>query len=578
DENAIRGNWTRQLDFTLSCIGYAVGLGNLWRFPYLCMRNGGGAFLIPYFIFLFICGLPLFFLELSIGQFSSLSPLSVWKMSPLFKGIGWGMIIVSTIVTVYYNIIITWVLYFLAKSFTNQLPWATCDNWWNTDFCFDRTQNASDFNLTALFNVSEETNLTALASNVLELSAGIHELGGIRWQLLLCLFAAWAIVFLCLCKGVKSSGKVVYLTATAPYLLLTMLLVRGLLLPGAIDGILFYLKPDFNQLLKFKVWGEACLQIFYSLGPAWGGLITMASYNKFNNNCLRDSVIVCCACSGTSFYAGFVIFSVIGYMAHETGLPVSQVITSGPGLAFIAYPEAITKLPISPLWAILFFVMLLFLGLDSQFGTLETVTSGFVDEFPKLLGKWKTTFTGFVCLIEFIIGLVLVTRGGMYIFQILDWYAAAFSVMVIGLLECLVLSWVYGLERLFYDIEMMLGNRPSFIWKVLWGFVTPFILITILVFSSFQMGAPTYGDYEYPSWAVGIGWAVAMCSIIPIPGYMILAICREEGPLLKRVRNLLKPEPDWGPGPANKRAVYKWNPACQIPMKLAPEEDFENCC
>ncbi|CAH1773216.1 unnamed protein product [Owenia fusiformis] len=398
DENTERGNWTRQLDFVLSCVGYAVGLGNLWRFPYICMLNGGGAFLIPYFTFLIICGIPLFFMELTLGQFSSLSPISVWKMCPLFKGLGWGMVLVSGIVCVYYNVIITWCLYYLIMSFTSKLPWGSCDNSWNTDLCATSTGNKTEFTNMTISNVTDQSSVYSMVTavtemtgnftnvtmgnvtevkkmtsaeeywqyNTLEMTKSMNELGGIRWQLLLCLVLSWVLVFVCLCKGVKSSGKVVYVTATAPYIFLVILLIRGLLLPGAMDGIKFYVTPDFKRLLDYKVWVEACLQIFYSLGPAWGGLITMSSYNKFHNNVYRDAIFVPCVNCGSSFFAGFVIFSVLGFMAKESGLNVKDVVKPGPGLAFSAYPQAITKLPISPLWAVMFFFMLLTLGLDTQ--------------------------------------------------------------------------------------------------------------------------------------------------------------------------------------------------------------------
>ncbi|XP_013926561.1 PREDICTED: sodium-dependent proline transporter-like, partial [Thamnophis sirtalis] len=132
-----RGNWTGKLDFLLSCIGYCVGLGNVWRFPYRAYTNGGGAFLVPYFIMLAICGIPIFFMELSLGQFSSLGPLAVWKISPLFKGIGMATILIVSLVAIYYNMIIAYVLFYLFASLTNNLPWQYCGNWWNTDLCLD---------------------------------------------------------------------------------------------------------------------------------------------------------------------------------------------------------------------------------------------------------------------------------------------------------------------------------------------------------------------------------------------------------------------------------------------------------
>ncbi|OWF45690.1 Sodium- and chloride-dependent glycine transporter 1 [Mizuhopecten yessoensis] len=375
-----RGNWSGRLDFLLSCIGYAIGLGNIWRFPYLCYKNGGGAFLIPYTIFLVLCGIPLFFMEVIFGQFVSLSPITIWRICPLFKGVGYGMVIISGIVCVYYNIIISWTIYYLYHSLRAVLPWSMCNNPWNTDLCYVRT----GLNATSPVNITTTTlagnvavavqNVTKMMTaseefwerHVLRRTSGIHDMGELRWDLFICLFIAWVVIFLCLCKGVKSSGKVVYFTATFPYLVLLILLVRGLTLPGAGSGIKFYLIPDFNKLKDFQVWGDAAVQIFYSIGPAWGGLITMASYNKFHNNCYRDAMIVPFINCGTSIFAGLVIFSVLGFMAHETGVDIANVVTHGPGLAFVAYPEAMTTLPISPLWAVLFFLMLFTVGLDTQ--------------------------------------------------------------------------------------------------------------------------------------------------------------------------------------------------------------------
>lgn len=135
DENKERGNWSSGLEFLLSCLSYAVGLGNIWRFPYLCYRNGGGAFLIPYTIMLLFVGLPLFLMELSFGQYASEGPITIWKISPLFQGIGYAMFLMTTLVGIYYNMILAWALFYLGSSLTTQLPWSSCSNWWNTDAC-----------------------------------------------------------------------------------------------------------------------------------------------------------------------------------------------------------------------------------------------------------------------------------------------------------------------------------------------------------------------------------------------------------------------------------------------------------
>nr|XP_011456838.2 sodium- and chloride-dependent glycine transporter 1 [Crassostrea gigas] len=586
DENVGRGNWVGRLDFLLSCIGYAVGLGNIWRFPYLCYQSGGGAFLIPYVIFLVLCGMPLFFLEISYGQFASLSPISVWKMSPLFKGVGYGMVIISGIVCVYYNIIITWTIYFLYHSLRAVLPWSTCNNAWNTENCYVRGEsvwtnstvnttmgyNTTGVNMTGLLLPSGIANGTSNGTSdlagritaseefwqneVLQITEGIEDLGTIRWELLICLAIAWIVIFLCLCKGVKSSGRVVYVTATFPYLVLTILFIRGVTLPGAGAGIYFYLVPEWEKLLTFKVWGDAAVQIFYSVGMAWGGLITMASFNKFNNNCYRDAMIVPLINCGTSVFAGLVIFSVLGFMSHETGIDIKNVVTQGPGLAFVAYPEAVVKLPISPLWAVLFFLMLFAVGLDTQFGMFETMTSAFIDEFPHLLKNRKVLFTAFFCFIEFLLGIPCVMQGGIYVLQIMDWYCATFSLMLLSLTECVVIAWIYGTDRFYKDIELMIGFQPCLWWKICWKYITPVTIAFVWLFSVTQLSPVTYGKYEYPDGAIVIGWMLGLVSLMPIPICAILAILREKGSFYERIKKLVHHTDDWGPAVEKHRVRY----------------------
>ncbi|CAL1263692.1 unnamed protein product [Larinioides sclopetarius] len=567
DENK-RSTWSRQLDFFLSCVGYAVGLGNIWRFPYLCYKSGGGAFLIPYVIFLVICGIPLFFLEMSLGQFGSLGPIAIWKISPIFKGLGFGMAIVSGVVCVYYNVIIAWALYYIYQSYS--VSWSSCENAWNTPNCVSQNDMNVLLNNTSFTNISDLYNSTGVSRlletrlnnfyfsfKVLKQSTGIENMGAFQWPLVLSLFIAWILVFLCMLRGIKSSGKVVYVTATFPYCVLLCLLIRGLTLPGAWNGISFYLSPQWEKLLTFKVWGDAATQIFYSVGAAWGALLTMASYNKFSNNVYRDSLVVPLINCGTSVLAGFVVFSLLGFMAEETGKSVADVVSEGPGLAFVVYPEAIARLPVSPVWAFLFFFMLFAVGLDTQFGMFETAVSAFVDEYPNFLQKRKTLFTAFLCILMFLLGLPCVTQGGIYVVQLMDWYSAAFSLMVISLLETVAVAWIYGVDRFLHDIFLMTNKRPSNWWKICWCYITPATIIALLLFILINHTAITYNDYIYPTWSIGIGWIIAMCSITPIPVVAAVILLKQKGCFKERLMKSLRPSSDWGPALEENRIQYR---------------------
>ncbi|NXM08795.1 SC6A7 protein, partial [Tyrannus savana] len=555
-----RGNWTGRLDFLLSCIGYCVGLGNVWRFPYRAYTNGGGAFLVPYFIMLAICGIPIFFMELSLGQFSSLGPLAVWKISPLFKGVGMGTILIVSLVAIYYNMIIAYVLFYLFASLTSDLPWQHCGNWWNTELCLDHHvikggNTTFPVNITNTVSPSEEY----WSRYVLHIqgSSGIGDPGRIRWNLCLCLLLSWTIVYLCILKGVKSSGKVVYFTATFPYLILVMLLIRGVTLEGAWKGIRFYLTPQFDHLLSSKVWIEAALQIFYSLGVGFGGLLTFASYNTFHQNIYRDTFIVTLGNAITSILAGFAIFSVLGYMSQELGVPVNQVAKAGPGLAFVVYPQAMTMLPLSPFWSFLFFFMLLTLGLDSQFAFMETIVTAVTDEFPYYLRPKKASFSAVICIALFLMGLILTTEGGMYWLVLLDDYSAGFGLMVVVITTCLVVTRVYGMKRFCRDIHMMLGFKPGPYFRACWMVLSPATMMALLVYNIVKYQPSEYGSYRFPTWAEVLGILMGVLSCLMIPLGMVVAVLREEGTLWERVQQASRPAMDWGPSlEENRTGVY----------------------
>ncbi|XP_047482292.1 sodium- and chloride-dependent glycine transporter 1-like isoform X1 [Penaeus chinensis] len=567
-----RQKWGRQIEFILSSLSYAVGLGNIWRFPYLCYRNGGGAFLIPYGIMLMVCGMPLMFFELCLGQFGREGPITVWKICPLFQGIGYAMFMISFYIGCYYNVVLAWAIYYIYSSFTHTLPWTSCNDEWRTEFC--KEFNSRNCTLAGgLMNVTgncvfpdmvtadEWNNLNKSLSylkspadeffhnHVLDITDGLHDMGGFQGNIVIALLVAWIIVYFVLIKGVETFGKAVYFTATFPYLILIVLLVRAATLPGYMDGIRFYLTPNWDKILRPSVWGDAAIQIFFSLSPCWGGLITLASYNRFNNNCYRDAFVVSIGNCLTSFFAGFVIFGIIGFMAHELGVPVEKVAVQGAGLAFVAYPEAVARLPLSPVWSILFFAMLLTLGLGTQFTILTTIITTITDDFPALRGKnfkWALLCS---CLVMFAVGLSMATKGGMYVLQMMDSYSSTFSALMVGMAEVMVVTWVYGVDNFLNDIKTMLGKYPypMFFWKYVWKFGMPLVVLTILVFSWIDFTPAKYGDYEFPPWANVLGWFLSFSSVSLIPAVAIYKILGEKGSFLERIKKLCKPQPTWAP-------------------------------
>ncbi|XP_013385676.1 sodium- and chloride-dependent taurine transporter [Lingula anatina] len=552
-----RETWTNKIDFLLACIGFSVGLGNVWRFPYLCYKNGGGAFLIPYFTCVILGGIPVFFLEVALGQFMSQGGIGVWKLVPLFQGIGYAATVIVFSLNVYYNVILTWAFYYFFASFTSVLPWATCGNAWNTIHCrmhYDVT-NSTNATLNASQSVGNDTMFSNKTKGVdsvteywerkvLQISTGINAMGTIKWDLALCLLLAWVVVYFCIWKGVKSSGKVMYFTATSPYIFMTVLLIRGATLDGAVDGIKYYLLPDFTKIGELQVWVDAGTQIFFSYSIGLGALTALGSYNKFHHNSYRDSIIFACTNSGTSLLAGLVIFSVLGFMAKEQGTNVGKVAEYGPGLAFIAYPKALAQMPLAPLWSVLFFLMIILLGLDSQFVGVEGFITAIVDQYPHYLRKGhnREIFTGLTCLVSFFIGLSMVTEGGMYVFQLFDFYSGSRIILVVALFECLAISYCYGINRFHDNLEMMYGFRVNPAIKVMWMGVCPAFVTAIFIMSGVTYSELTYNRvYQYPKWAIAIGWTMASVAALMIPLLMIIQIATTPGTLKERIVKLLRP-------------------------------------
>ncbi|XP_053849817.1 LOW QUALITY PROTEIN: sodium-dependent serotonin transporter-like [Vidua macroura] len=471
-----RDKWSKKMDFLLSVIGFAVDLGNVWRFPYICYQNGGGAFLIPYTLMAIFGGVPLFYMELALGQFHRTGAIPIWKrICPIFKGIGFAICIIGLYVSFYYNTIIAWALYYFYSSFSGTLPWASCDNPWNTPDC---TNYFGKSNVTWT-NFSRSPAEEFYTRKVLEIqkSGGLYDIGGIRWQLLLCLFLIFTIVYFSLWKGVKTSGKVVWVTATLPYVVLLILLIRGATLPGAWRGVVFYLRPDWGKLLSTAVWVDAAAQIFFSLGPGFGVLLALASYNHFHNNCYRDALVTSAVNCLTSFLSGFVIFTVLGYMAEMRDVEVEDVARDkGPSLLFITYPEAIANMVGSTFFAIIFFLMMITLGLDSTFGGLEAVITAVMDEYPQVLAGRRELFVLGLITVCFLGSLSTLTYGGAYVVKLLEEFGAGCSILAVVLLETIAVSWFYGIQRFSHDVKAMLGFTPGLFWKLCWVAISPALL------------------------------------------------------------------------------------------------------
>ncbi len=470
-------NWQSRFAFLMAAIGSAVGLGNIWRFPYVAYKNGGGAFLIPYFVALFTVGIPLLIAEFAVGSiFRKSAPSSLKMISKKAEWVGWWGVFCAFFISIYYSTIMAWCLCYLFHSFS--LIWQP---------------DAANFFYNKFLGVTSSPSV----------------LGGINIQIVFALLFIWVSIYLILYKGVKSIGKVVAITVPLPTILLLILALRGLTLPAATTGLEFYLSPDFSKLASPSVWLAAYAQIFFSLSLAQGIMIVYASFLKKGSDISNNAFITALADGGTAFLAGFAVFSVLGYLAYQTGVPMEEIARGGIGLAFITYPTAIAKMPFAAsFFGIIFFTALLTFGIDSAFSMVESITNAFKDKFA--ISREKATFV--VCMIGFLIALILATGGGIFWIDIMDHFISNFALVFIGLLECLIFGYILGGEKLRKYVnevsEIKIGKWFSIMLKLF----APLVLISIALATMAELISKGYGGY--PAWTLVVGMFIVIFAII----------------------------------------------------------------
>ncbi|CAF2880027.1 unnamed protein product [Rotaria sp. Silwood2] len=508
--------YDQRVGFVLLLISNSVGLGNVWRFPFLTYKNGGGAFLIPYFLLYIFIGLPLYYLELSLGQFTSKGPPRAYGLVRGSIGIGISMLINAAITICFYNLLISWALLYFLLSFRKTLLWNQCNQHWNTENCVD----LSNANITVINGTSSADEF--FTRFVLRQSDGFHDFGTPAWYTILCLLGAWIIVALCIHRGIKLTGRLAYITALFPYIILLALLIRTSLLDGAGLGIRYYLTPDWSKVSDFQVWRDAAGQVFFSLGVGFGSLIAYSSSNDFHNNYfIQCIIVVACDCL-TGIFAGFTVFATIGFLAVKLrGGDITKAAIGGPGLAFIIYPEAISQMSDSSVFAVFFFLMLIIIGLGSQFGGTDVVVTAILQYFPHLK-RWMVVIIVSIC--AFLISIPFTCRGGIYLFTLVSEYAANLSLVVIGFFEVITIAYVYGFNNFMNDIKLMLGKRrPEYYLFVTWCVTGPIILLIIFFATMINDSSKliVYGNYQFPRWTLGVGWTIFTICIVAMPLYYL---------------------------------------------------------
>ncbi|WP_432360262.1 sodium-dependent transporter [Sporosarcina sp. UB5] len=483
-----RSQWGTRAGFILAAVGSAVGLGNIWRFPYVAYENGGGAFFIPYLFALLTAGIPILIMEFTIGhKYRGSAPLSFFRMKG--KGaewIGWWGIFVSFVISTYYAVIIAWAMKYTIYSFNMA---------WGDD--------------TAGF----------LFGDVLKLADTPGDVGGLVPGVFIPLLLVWAIAFIILLAGVKRgielANRIFIPTLVVVFLLVV---IRAITLDGAALGLDAFFKPDLSKLADATVWVAAYGHIFFSLSIAFAIMITYSSYLPKKSDITNNAFITGFANSGFELLAGIGVFAALGFMATQAGTSVSEVASAGVGLAFVVFPKIINEMPgMNGLFGFLFFLSLVLAGLTSLISICETYIAGLSDKFN--ISRRKSVGIG-VGLAAFI-SMLFATNGGLYFLDAADYFINQFGVAAIGLVEVVMIAWVFKKLRVFESHANEISDiRVGVFWKVCLSVITPIVLgymmLDLLRINIFKLHDTANGNYEGYSNAfiMSSGWMVALFAIV----------------------------------------------------------------
>ncbi len=449
----------------MAAVGSAIGLGNIWRFSYMAYSHGGGAFLIPYLTALLTAGIPLLILEFGMGhERIGSAPLACSKIRKEWEWVGWwAVILVMFGIELYYTTIISWCLNFFALSLN--LGWGHDPD----AFFFQK---------------------------FLAMSKSPSEIGEIRtpifFGLVIVWFLNWLIIYRGVQKGVELANKVFM---PLLFVLTAVLVFWSLTLEGALVGIKAYLTPDFSKLKSPDVWIDAYSQIFFTLSLGFGIMIAYASYLPARSNITKNSMMTGFINSGYSIFAGFAVFSVLGFMATSQQKPFAEVVSQSIGLAFVAYPKAVSIIPGGKLFGAIFFLCLFVAGLSSSISIIEAFISAVIDKF----GVNRKSVVTPVCVIGFAGSIIFATQAGIYWLDILDHFLTHYGLVVIGVLECILVGWLFKLEVLKRHINKISSIKLNIWWDICIKYFVPLVLGTILIGDIHGELKKPYGGYSWTS-------------------------------------------------------------------------------
>ena len=456
-----RESWSARSGFIIAAIGSAVGLGNIWRFPYVAYENGGGAFLIPYLIAIFAAGLPLLFLDYAVGHKYRKAPPTAYKKLMNSEALGWWQVMVTLLIGIYYASVLSWAGSYMFYSIGQQ---------WGTD--------------------TEKFFFTSYLQNGEGLALGFVP------TLFIGLVIVWAVVMFILYggvkKGVELSNKIFI-----PLLLIlfSILVVQALRLPGAVDGLNAFFTPNWEAMTNYKVWLAAFGHIFFSLSVGFGIMLTYSSYLKRKTNLTGSGLVVALANSSFEILAGIGIFAALGFMAYSAGSSVDEVVSGGIGLAFIAFPKIISSLGAGgDLFGFLFFASLTVAGVTSMVSILQVPIAAFQDKLGWSRKRAVTIIAGGSAIVSTIL---FSTHSAITFVDIIDYFANNIGIVGGGLLSIILVTWFRRplLKELQQHVNQYSSIKLGWGWNFLLTIVTPLSLLVALGLTLKSIFAEGYGGY-----------------------------------------------------------------------------------
>ncbi|MDH2926012.1 sodium-dependent transporter [Lonepinella koalarum] len=477
--HSTRETFSGRRAFILAAIGSAVGLGNIWRFPYTTYENGGGAFIIPYLIALLTAGIPLLFLDYAIGhRHRGGAPLSYRRFSKHFETFGWWQVMVNVIIGIYYAVVLGWAATYTYFSFTK--AWG------------DKPVD---------FFVGEFLKMGDIAQGV-----SFEFVGMVVGPLIAVWIIALAVLALGVQKGIAKSSSILMPLLVVMFLILV---ISSLFLPGAAKGLDALFTPDWSKLSDPSVWIAAYGQIFFSLSICFGIMITYASYLKKDSDLTGSGLVVGFANSSFEVLAGIGVFAALGFMATAGGQEVSEVAKGGIGLAFFAFPTIINEAPFGQVLGVLFFGSLTFAALTSFISVIEVIISAVQDKLR--IRRSKVTFL--VGLPMMVVSVFLFgTTTGLPMLDVMDKFVNYFGIVAVAFVSLIAIVANEKLSVLGNHLNETSSFKVGFVWRLC-------IVITtgILAFMLLSEGAKVFSEgYEgYPSWFVNtFGWGMAIALVV----------------------------------------------------------------